>query len=54
MKVNIRLVGKDDETEIVMDLSDSEFDFVIRLARESERLSTCLCKPVMEVSLISN
>jgi hypothetical protein len=41
----IRLIGCDDETEISLELSESEEAFVERLEDLFAKASTCVCQP---------
>ena len=52
MKVNIRLIGCDDTTEFIREMTEHEFAFLGEIAEKSNKVSTYRCMPVMELEIV--
>ena len=53
MKIEIKVHGCDDTTEIMMDVTDEQHQFLHRVAKEVTAASSYQCMPTMEVRLAS-
>lgn len=45
----INLIGCDDETEFTMDLTDDEYDFLVKVAKKANQTSLYGCMPVLAI-----
>lgn len=49
-KIFITLAGCDDETNIEIEATPEQIDFLKLIAQKSEEISTCKCMPTMLIS----
>jgi hypothetical protein len=47
--VKVRICGCDDTTEIVMKVTEEQYNFLLGLEKLSELTSTCICQPIIKI-----